>query len=123
MAWFRCTGGNSGGGGSGVSLILSEGQVSTTSDYATANFNDISDYTYIFIEFYYDYEGRTRKFYSGLYVKDIPNNSYLDFGVTSEAPTNILSARITRTSIALTHYNSDWRNIYCDIKGIKDNIW
>lgn len=110
-------------GGGEVDDILIAGQVSTTSDYATANFNDISDYTYIFIEFYYDYQGTTRKFYSGLYVKDIPNNSYLDFRVTSEAPTNILSARITRTSIALTHYNNDWRNIYCNIKGIKTQIW
>lgn len=108
---------------SGVSDILTEGQVSTTSDYATAYFNDVSEYTYIFVKFYYTYNGTIRSFYSGLYVNDIPANSYYDFNVRSEAPTNNLSVRITRTSIALTHYNNDWRNIYCDIKGIKDQIW
>lgn len=106
-----------------VDDILTEGQVSDTINYATANFNDISDYTYLFIKFYYEYDGTTRQFYSGLYVKDIPVNSYLEFRVTAEAPTNILTAKITRTSIALTHYNGDWRNIYCDIKGIKSTIW
>lgn len=110
-------------GGGEVDDILTAGHVSTTSNYATANFNDISDYTYIFIEFYYDYEGTTRKFYAGLYVTDIPANSSLQFKVTTEAPTNILTAEITKTSIALTHYNGSFRNIYCNIKGIKSQIW
>lgn len=108
---------------SGVDDILTAGQVSTTSDYATANFNDISEYTYIFIKFYYEYEGVTKQFYTGLSVSDIPVNSYLDFTVTAESPVNILSARITRTSVALRHYSGAYRNIYCDIKGIKLPIW
>lgn len=110
-------------GSEGFDNILTEGQVSTTSDYATANFNDISDYTYLFIKFYYTYNDSLRTFYSGLYVNNIPVNSYYDFVVRSEAPTNNLSVRITRTSIALTHYNGDWLNIYCDIKGTKISIW
>ena len=116
MGWIRC---NSGG----VSVILTNGQVSDTYNYATAYFNDISDYTYIYFKFYYTYNGSLRIFYSGLYVNDIPADSYYDFTVKTESPTNVLSVSITRTSIALTHYNSDWRDIYCDIKGIKDNIW
>lgn len=107
----------------GVDDILTAGQVSTSSNYATANFNDISEYTYLFLKFYYDYEGVTKQFYTGIYVNDIPDNSYLNFTVTAESPVNILSARITRTSVALTHYNGAFRNIYCDIKGIKLPIW
>lgn len=108
---------------SGVSDVLTEGQVSNTSNYSTAYFNDISDYTYLFIKFYYTYEGTLRTFYSGLYVKDIPADSYYQFTITTESPTNTLTVRITKTSIALTHYNGAFRNIYCDIKGIKDQIW
>lgn len=120
MAWYPVIFNN---GGGGVSSILSAGQVSTTSNYATANFNDISDYTYLFIKFYYEYEGVTKQFYSGIYVKDIPDNSYLDFTVIAELPVNILSVRITKSSVALTHYNGAYRDIYCDINGIKDEIW
>jgi hypothetical protein len=114
MAFYRC-------GSGGVSTILTNGQVSTTSDYKTANFNDISDFTHIFLKIYYTTSEEIDVFFD-IPIKLIPVNGYYDFRVY-EPTVDHIDCRITRTSIQVIWYSGDWRNIYCDIKGIKDNTW
>ena len=118
MGWVRC---NSGG----VSAILTNGQVSTTSAYATANFNDISDYTYLFTRLKFNYDDVDYESVWGFYADKIPTGFFYEFTYLTDSgcPLPSFTVRITHTSIALTHYNGAYRNVYCDIKGIKDNIW
>ena len=39
------------GGGASAEAVLDNGQISTTSAYATASFNDISGYEYVLVRF------------------------------------------------------------------------
>ncbi len=118
MGWVRCSSG-------GVSTILTNGQVSTTASYATAYFNDISDYIYLFTRLKFNYDGVDYESVWGIYTYKIPTGSYYEFTYYTDSgcPLPTFKLKFTHTSVELTHYNGEFRNIYCDIKGIKDNIW
>lgn len=115
MAWFECTGGSGGGGGGSITTVLTGGQVSTLSDYATAYFNDISAYENLFIRFYFDNSGITINAYTIVRVSDIPASGALQLYVYASG-TGALTVSLTRTSIGLTSYAGSWRNIYADLK-------
>lgn len=116
MAWFECTGGNGGGGGGGsITTVLTGGQVSTLSDYATAYFNDISAYENLFIRLYFDFNGNTINAYSLVRVSDIPASGAVQLYIYANV-TGALTVSLTRTSIGLTSYAGSWRNIYADLK-------
>lgn len=121
MAWFRCSGGS--GGGLSIDTILEDGQVSTTSAYATASFEDISNYDFLFVKAHYDYNGVLKEYTAAVDVSQILiSNNTLDFAVqTSEI--GKISLRITKTTIQATNYGGSWRNIYVDIKGTNFEVW
>ena len=122
MAWFRVSQDNGGGGGGSVSTVLTGGQVSTTSDYATAYFNDISAYKTLFVRLYFDFNGNTINAYSLVRVSDIPVSGALQLYIYANV-TGALTVSLTRTSIGLTSYSGSWRDIYADLKATDMEIF
>lgn len=120
MAWFRCSGGS--GGGLSIDTILEGGQVSTTSAFATASFEDISNYDFLFVKAYYDYDGVLKEYTTAVDVSQILLSTNLDFAIqTSEV--GKIGLRITKTTIKGTNYGGAWRNVYVDIKGTNFEVW
>lgn len=116
MAWFRCIGNN---GGGGAETVLNNGQVSTTSSYATANFDeDVSNLSSLLLRFRYEDNGVPYEALCGINVSDIPINGSYQFGIYYLPVVEQLGGNITRTSITLTSYRGSWRDIFVDIKGI-----
>lgn len=121
MAWIRCIGGNGGSGGNCFDTVLTAGQISTTSSYATASFNDISDYEYIFIKVYYEENGVE---YSGVMmftIDQIPATGEITFWIT--AGTIQIQIGLSRTTIRASNYGGNWRNIYADIAATSEEIF
>lgn len=122
MAWFRCMEGNGGGsGGNCFDTVLTAGQISTTSSYATASFNDISDYEYIFIKVYYEQDSVE---YSGVMmftIDQIPTTGEITFWIT--AGTIQIQIGLSRTTIRASNYGGNWRNIYADISATDEEIF
>ena len=116
MAWYRCIGGN--GGGGGAETVLNNGQVSTTSSYVTANFNDVSNLSTLVLRFKYENNGTPYEAVEAVNVNDIPVGSSYQFGIYYLPVVEQLVGNITRTSITLTSYRGAWRDVYVDIKGI-----
>lgn len=110
------------GGGIELDDILTNGQISNTSQYLTATFEDISDYTYLFVTVRYNYNGTDFVINTALSVEQITiaGNAY-DFGIITP---NIgyLTVRFSKTSVTGRSYGGAWRDIYIDIKGTKENI-
>lgn len=121
MAWVESH--LNGGGGVNLDTVLEDGQVSTTSAYAAANFEDVSDYDYLFIKVYYDYNGVTQTVYTAVDVTQIvASGNFLE--VLIRTPNiGILTLALTKTSIAGRYYSGSWRNIYVDIKGTNLEVW
>ena len=110
------------GGGITVDDILIDGQISTTSAYATANYSDISDYTYLFITVKYNYNGTDITLNTATTVEQITiSGNALDFRIVTPN-IGFLDVRLTKTSVTGRSYGGSWRDIYIDIKGTKDNI-
>ena len=100
--------------------ILSEGVVSTNSAYATATFNDISAYEYIFIKVYDTVGGTDYVNTIGFPVSSIPENSYINFQLTLHTPINF---QISRTSISSTNYSGAYYYIYADIVATEADVF
>ena len=101
-----------------VEKVLEDGQISTTSSYATASFSDISGYEYVLVRFrdtvssvdYVDYR----------YVKV----SNIGAGVTLyPALHKTLTVLLTTTTIGATNYSGAYYNIYADIVGLDEDIF
>ena len=107
-------------GGSSIvpSGILNHGQVSTTSDYATATFSDISDYTYIFVKAYRD--GTAYANMALIKVSDIPISGEFTFSLSLHT---LVSFAISRTSIRSTYYSGSYYDIRADISGMYDELF
>ena len=119
MNYFRCIGGN--GGGGDVETVLTNGQVSTTSSYATANFDkDISNLSTIVLKFKYEENGVPYEVLQAIKVSDIPISGSYQFGIYHLPVVEQLVGNITRTSITLTNYRGSWRNVFVDIIGIEN---
>lgn len=110
------------GGGITVDDILTDGQISTTSAYATANYSDISDYTYLFITVKYNCNGTDITLNTATTVEQITiSGNALDFRIVTPN-IGFLDVKLTKTSVTGRSYGGSWRDIYIDIKGTKDNI-
>ena len=122
MAWFRCSGGS--GGELSFDTILEDGQVSTTSAYATASFEDISNYDFLFVKAHYDYDGVLKEYTTAVDVSQILilNSNTLDFSIQT-LEIGKIGLQITKTTIKGTNYGGAWRNIYVDIKGTNFDVW
>jgi hypothetical protein len=108
------------GGGASFDKVLEGGQISTTSSYATATFEDISDYEYVLLKVYDTVNGVDYADYRYIKVSDI--GSGLD---TSPLPSLHVSIRVrlTTTSVAAVQYGGAYYNIYCDILGFENDIF
>ena len=121
MAWVESH--LNGGGGVKLDTVLENGQVSTTSAYATANFEDISDYDFLFIKVNYDYNGTIQTVYTAADVTQIVvSGNFLEVGIRTPN-IGILTLALTKTSISGRSYGGAWRNIYVDIKGTNLEVW
>lgn len=120
MAWIRCIG-DSGGSGGCFDTVLSAGQISTTSSYATASFNDISDYEYIFLKVYYEDNGVEYAGVTMLTINQIPATGEMSFWIT--AGTIQIQIGLSRTTIRAGNYGGNWRNIYADISATDQEIF
>lgn len=117
MNWYRCIGNN--GGGGGVETVLDNGQVSTTSAYATANFDkDVSNLSTLILRFRYENSGVSYEVLEAINVSDIPVGGSYQFAFYNLPVVEQFLGNITRTSITLTNYRGAWRDVFVDIKGI-----
>lgn len=102
-------------GGGGVVKLMTQGQVSTDSDYATATFDepiDLSSYSTFLIAINDTYGYLNYGAVSG-------SVSPLSFRVyRSDSPSNYYIFELTSTTIRLTYYSGSWRNIYVDVYGV-----
>lgn len=108
------------GGGASFDKILEAGQISTESAYATATFEDISDYEYVLIKFYDTVNGVDYADYRYIKVSDI--GSGLEITPQPSLHTTI-RVRLTTTSVAAVQYGGSYYNIYCDILGFESDIF
>ena len=122
MTWFKCISENGGGGSIELEQVLTNGQVSTTSAYATASFEDVSNYDFLFVKAYYDYNGVLKEYTTAVDVSQILTANNLDFWIETKE-VGRLSLRITKTSIEGRNYGGAWRNVYVDIKGTNFEVW
>lgn len=109
-----------GSGGASFDKILEGGQISTTSAYATATFNDISNYEYILLKFYDTVNGTDYADYRYIKVSDI--GSGIEITPTPTLHTTI-RVQLTTTSVAAVQYGGSYYNIYCDILGFETDIF
>lgn len=88
--------------------VLHKGQISTTSDYATANFSEtVADDEEIFVKVYCP--ARSAVDYKVIKVADIGNGLNVGFSLHTT-----VNCTITKTSIA-SQYSGDYYDIYADI--------
>lgn len=106
------------GGGASAEAVLDNGQISTTSSYATASFSDISGYEYVLVRLrdtvssvdYVDYK----------YIKVSDISSSLSFTCTLHRSIN---CAITTTSISAVDYAGSYYDIYADIIGLPSDLF
>lgn len=89
--------------------VLYKGQISTTSDYATANFTEsVADDEEILVKVYCP--ARSAVDYKVIKVSDIGNGLNVGFNLHTT-----VNCTITKTSIASYQYSGDYYDIYADI--------
>jgi hypothetical protein len=108
------------GGGASFDKVLEAGQISTTSSYATATFEDISDYEYVLVKIYDTVSGTDYADYRYIKVSDI--GSGIEIAPTMYLQTSIW-VRLTTTSVEAVRYGGSYYNIYCDIVGFENDIF
>lgn len=102
----------SGGGGGGYPKVMSQGQVSTTSAYATATFDsgvDITQYCGILVVMYENGEPVAA---GGVVFANLTSKQFYMYG--DREYTMVL----TPTTISCTRYSGSYRNLYIDVYGI-----
>ena len=104
------------GGGASAEAVLDNGQISTTSSYATASFSDVSDYEFILIRFRDTVSSVDYTDYALIKVSDIGNGKTL-----TPVLHRTITCQLTTTSIASTNYSGSYYNIYADIVAFTDN--
>ena len=88
-----------------LETVLSDGVISDTSDYRTATFSDISDYSKILVTM--KWEGTPMTYSQVINVADIGNEMNITL--------NNVQITLTKTSIRSTYYSGDYHNITASI--------
>ena len=104
------------GGGASAEAVLDNGQISTTSAYATASFSDISDYEFILIRFRDTVSSVDYADYALVKVSDIGNGKTLYPTLHRQ-----ITVSLTKTTIGSTNYSGAYYNIYADIVALTDD--
>lgn len=89
----------------GLETVLSDGVISDTTNYQTAYFSDISDYSKILVTM--KWEGVPMTYSQVINVADIGNEMNITL--------NNVQITLTKTSIRSTYYSGDWHNITASI--------
>ncbi len=92
------------------SLRLTHGQVSTTSDYATATFTSIATNKYVLVHGYDSVSGTNYSSYALFSVDSIESGKSFTLTLHTD-----VTFRITTTSISTTWYGGTFCDIYADI--------
>lgn len=100
-----------GGGGIVFDKVLTNGVVSTDSAYATANFNDISNYKYVYIRVRDTVDGVDYSDCIGYPVSKIVDGAF-NFTLNLH---RAVTFRISTTSISGYQYSGNYYYIYADI--------
>lgn len=104
----------SGGGGASFDEVLSAGVISTDSWYATANFNDVSNYDYLYIRIY---QSTPSNWCYVVPVSDIPTTGSTTIILSTEDTGRAITCQLSRTSLGSTYYSGSYNYIYADIVG------
>lgn len=106
----------SGGGGQALQEVLTDGVVSTTSAYATANFDEAPTTEYIAITFKVN---GVAQYHGATYLVSYLSSGGSNFTVylNTDGQERAVQCRITNTSIRTTQYSGSFANITCDIRG------
>lgn len=102
----------SGGGGGGYPKVMTQGQVSTTSAYATATFDsgvDITQYYGILVVMYENGEPVAA---GGVVYTSLTSKTFYLSGDRE------YTMSLTPTTIGCTRYTGSYRNLYVDVYGI-----
>lgn len=100
-------------GGGGNTLLMSQGQVSDTSDYMTANFDspvDFSAYDAILVLMFED---------QYIHAGAVDSAGYFYIQRSSYAASATYTMNITTTSISCARYAGTYKNLYVNVYGIK----
>lgn len=100
------------GGGGDAALLMSQGQVSTTSAYATAYFDssiDLTAYDRLIVDIYRNGS------IIGISTL-IPSSFPLNFNIYSSSYTYAM--QLTASSIACTHYSGSYVDLYVNVYGV-----
>ena len=92
------------------SLRLTHGQVSTTSDYATATFTSIATNKYVLVHGYDSVSGTNYSGYALFSVDSIGSGKSFTLTLHTD-----VTFRITTTSISVTWYGGTFYDIYADV--------
>lgn len=107
-----------GGGGGSADTVLTDGVISTDSSYATASFNEISDYEYVLIRFRTTVSGVDYVDYKYIAVADIVG----ELTLTVRLHWNV-SVGLTTTAIRATGYSGSCYYIYADIVAFENDLF
>ena len=108
----------SGGGGASAEAVLDNGQISTTSAYATASFSDISGYEYVLVRFRDSVGGTDYTDYKYIEVSSIGGG--MSFTCTLHRS---ITCYLTTTTIEPTNYTGSYYDIYADIVGFVSDVF
>ena len=106
------------GGGASAEAVLDNGQISTTSSYATASFSDISGYEYVLVRFRDTVSGTDYTDYKYIEVSSIGGGMSLNCTLHRS-----VTCYLTTTTIATTNYSGSFYDIYADIVGVVSDIF
>lgn len=95
----------------GTTQVLTDGVISDTTNYQVATFNDVSNFDTIVIS--YNYDGTDADIGLSCKVSDIGNG--ISMIITPNNINNTFTFYVTKTSITLTYYRGDWKNITASI--------
>lgn len=109
------------GGGASFDKILAAGQISTTSSYATATFEDISSYKTVIVKVYDTVSDVEYIDYFACNPETL--SSYRDYTVRLHPSGGNISVRLTATSIGCNSYSGAWANIYVDVIATNEDIF
>ena len=109
------------GGGASFDKVLEAGQISTTSSYATATFEDISSYKTVIVKVYDAVSDIEYIDYFACNPETL--SRYRDYTVRLHPSGGNISIRLTATSIGCNRYDGAYYDIYCDILGFESDIF
>lgn len=109
------------GGGASFDKVLEAGQISTTSSYATATFEDISSYKTVIVKVYDTVSDVEYIDYIACNPETL--SSYRDYTVRLHPAGGDVNVKLTTTSVSCNRYSGTWQNVFVDIIATNEDIF